>query len=121
MVNEAAEILACALEQDAQAQEAGNINDIGLRWDDIYAEILPIQDTAEPIFAMAMRFWDDWGDASKHEWKYHEPITKEQWPIFARELATCLRTETMPENQIINENFTPMPTVSILERIKKWF
>ncbi len=74
MNNEAAEILANALVQDAQAQDAGRINDIGLRWDDVYAEILPFQDTSEPILAISMRFWDNWGDASIHEWQYHEPI-----------------------------------------------
>ncbi len=120
MTTEAAEILADALEQDAQAQEAGKVDAIGLRWDDVYAEILPIQDTSEPIFAMAMRFWDDWCDASSHEWRYHEPITNEQWPQLARELANCLRAGSMPTNQIIIESFTPKPRVGILRRLKKW-
>ncbi|HEB54832.1 MAG TPA: hypothetical protein ENI98_00725 [Gammaproteobacteria bacterium] len=119
MKNEAAEILAKALEEDAIAQESGNIDDIGLRWDDVYAEILPLQDVSEPIFAMAMQFWDGWVDASNHEWQYHKPVKKEQWPIFARELADCLRSGTMPANQMLIDVFSPGRRTIISKRIKK--
>ena len=119
MTNEAAEILANALEQDASAQMALNWQRIGLRWDDV-AKILENHDTSEPIFAMAMQFWEDWGDASNHDWQYHT-ITCEQWPQLARELASCLRNGSMPTNPIIIENYTPKPKVGFLQRLKQWF
>ena len=43
MNNEAAEILADALERDAKDHDAGQYKDIGLKWDDIYGQLLPIE------------------------------------------------------------------------------
>jgi hypothetical protein len=44
MNKEAAEILAAALEEDAQDHESGKYTEIGLKWDDVYGQILPIED-----------------------------------------------------------------------------
>jgi hypothetical protein len=79
MNNEAANILASALENDANNHDAGIHQEIGLNWDNIYAEILPIEeDINSPLYNMTFRFWDEWGDAANHGWQYHEPIEKEQ-------------------------------------------
>jgi len=122
MNKEAAEIFATALENDANDQDEGRYENIGMKWDDIYAQILPIEeDINVPIYNMAFRFWDDWCDTSNHEWQYHEPITKKQWPQFARELAQCLRTGRMPTNLIIIEKFTPKPKIGLWQRIKQRF
>jgi len=122
MNKEAAEIFAKALENDANDHDAGKYENIGMKWDDIYAQILPIEDDINnPIYGMAFRFWEDWGDASNHEWQYHEPIKKEQWPIFARELAQSLKTGSMPQNQAIIENFKPKPKVGLFKRLKNAF
>jgi hypothetical protein len=120
MNKEAAEIFATALENDADEQDAGRYENIGMKWDDIYAQILPIEeDINTPIYNMAFRFWDDWCDASNHEWQYHEPITKNQWPQFARDLALSLRSGNIPTNQIIIDNFTPKPKIGVFQRLKQ--
>ena len=119
---EAAEALANALESDADDQDAGRYENIGMKWDDTYAQMLPIEeDMNNPIYGIAFRFWDDWCDASNHEWQCHEPIKKEQWPNFARELAQSLKTGVMPNNQVIIENFTPKPKVGLFTRVKNVF
>jgi hypothetical protein len=122
MNNEASNIVATALEIDANKHDAGEYQEIGSCWDNIYAEILPIEeDISSPLYNMTFRFWDDWGDAANHNWQYHKPIKKEQWPLFARELAVCLRTQTMTTNIVLLNSFMPKPKLSLLERIKKWF
>ena len=122
MNNEATNIIASALESDANNHDSGKYQEIGLNWDNIYSEILPIEENiASPFYSMAFRFWDDWGDAANHEWQYHEPIKKEQWPQLARELANCLRSQTMTINSTLIDNLMPKPKVSLLERIKRWF
>ncbi len=118
---EASEILARALEEDIKTQELGNPLEIGEKWDDVYGELLPIEDDiSNPIYSLAFRFWDDWGDASNHNWLYHEPTTKEQWPVYAREIASCLRACKLPESTTIIELFLPKPKVGIIQKLKLW-
>ncbi|MFH2047046.1 MAG: hypothetical protein ABIK92_18105 [Pseudomonadota bacterium] len=122
MNTEAAEILASALEQDASDQESGKIKDLGMRYDEVENQLLPIEeDINKPIYGLAFIFWDDWCDAANHEWQYHEPIKPNEWPIFAREIAASLRAGVLPTNPKIIENFYPKPKVSLFNRIKAWF
>lgn len=122
MNSEAAEILASALEQDASNHEGGNYSSIGSKWDDVYAELLPIEDDINnPIYGLAFRFWDDWCDSSNHDWQYHEPMTRDMWPGFAREIASALREGRLPEKETIINEFFPRPKVSWVTRIKSWF
>jgi hypothetical protein len=117
----AADMLADALEEDIRAQEQGRFIEIGEKWDDVYAELLPIEDDIDnPIYSLAFRFWDDWGDASKHDWLYHEPISKEQWPIYAKEIAASLRDGILPESVIIAEEILPKPKVGLIQKLKQW-
>lgn len=120
MNKEAAEIVACALEKDAADHVSGKYGNIGMCFDEVYGQILPIEeDVGNPIYQIAFRFLDDWRDASGHEWKYHDPIRKEQWPVFAGEIAESLRTGKMITNQLIIESFLPRPKESILARLKR--
>ncbi len=121
MTSKAAETLAQAIEQDIEAQEAGRYEDIGIRWDDVYSENSQTQGANDPIFSLAIRFWDDWGDAANHEWLYHEPMVKEDWPRVAREIVACLRSGTYPEDETIVQRFMPRPTVGVKVRLKRWF
>jgi hypothetical protein len=92
-----------------------------MHWDDVYGELLPIEDCNQPIYNLAFRFWDDWCDCANHEWKYHETMQKFEWPLFAREIAIALRTNTMPSNQRIIDQFLPKPKVSNFKKIKDFF
>ena len=118
---EAAEILANAIEEDIETQKQSRYLEIGEKCDDVHGELLRIEDDIEnSIYSLAFRFWDDWGDASNHDWLYHEPVAKEQWPVYAKEIATNLRLRRLPENPDIIEGFMPKPKVSFLQRMKKW-
>ena len=122
MNSEAVNILAAALEEDAKNHDSEKYSAIGLNWDNIYGEILPIEDDFEtPLYGMSFRFWDDWSDASNHDWMYHEPISKEDWPYLARELAQCLRDKKMPENTMLLNNFKVQPRKPFFDKIKDAF
>ena len=121
MTSESAEILARALEHDADTQEKNKTSEIGNRYDDVYSQILPINEIPEDLFGLAMRFWDDWVDASNHEWKYHEPLVESDWPRIARTIAAHLRDGTLPRDELILEQFLPKPKKPMLQRIKNLF
>ena len=57
MHSEAAEILANALEQDALAHEAGRMDELGMQYDPVLAQILPIDDIPPLISTLAFNFW----------------------------------------------------------------
>ena len=120
-VSKAGEILAKALEADASAQDRGEYSEIGMKYDEILCEVLPINDIPSDLFALAMNFWDDWCDAANHEWRYHEPCVERDWPRLARTIASHLRESTLPNDQSIIESFTPKPKLSLLARLGRMF
>lgn len=121
MKTEAVEILAKALEADIATQAQGDSLVIGEKWDEVYAQLLPIEDDIDnPIYKVAFQFWDDWGDASNHDWRYHEPTTKEQWPLYAKAIAESLRSGKLSEETAIINQFSPKPKVNLIQRIKQW-
>src|SRR5438552_10610357 len=75
---EAARILASALRQDAAAQEASNFEAIANRYDDVYAEVLPLCSDLPDMVARGFTFWDWWADARNHDWKYYDGIRSEE-------------------------------------------
>jgi hypothetical protein len=103
MPGEEHEIMASALEADAGLQEQGSIREIGENYDPTYGRILEINDDYDESVAFAFTFWDNWVDASNHEWKYHEPITERDWPRFAREVAQAVRRGELPRNEFLIE------------------
>ena len=36
-------------------------------------------------------FVDSWIDASNHDWKYHEPITRDDWTEIAKQILESMR------------------------------
>ena len=121
MVSQPLEILAEAIEQDAIAHESGQHSTIGIRWDEIYQSILPSRKINAELIDLAIRFWDDWGDAANHDWKYHHPLKKDDWPILAREIAVSLRRNKLPANELILDNFLSRPKQSLFFRIRRLF
>jgi len=120
--SEAAEILAKALEVDALAHEAGQFANIGMRYDPVLGEILPINDIPEQLFGLAFGFWDCWLDAANHDWLHHEPMSKADWPNVARVISQCLRAGALPTDPMILNQFLPKPpSPSLLQRLKQWF
>ena len=120
MHSEAAEILANALEQDALAHESGKPDEIGMQYDPVLAEILPIDDIPPVLSALAFNFWDGWLDSKNHDWLYYEPMTRDDWPRAAREIAKALRSGVLPDNPAIIEQFIPKPRPTILNRFLHW-
>lgn len=120
--SKSAEILAAALERDADAQDRGEFGELGKRWADVRSEIVPINEIPNPLFYLAMRFWDDWGDTARHEWQYHEPFEQPDWPRMARDIANHVRAGTLPEDELVIKHFLPKPKKkTLLQRLKGLF
>ncbi|MBI1848657.1 MAG: hypothetical protein HY294_11340 [Candidatus Rokubacteria bacterium] len=104
---EADEILAKALLADAAAHEAGRYASIADRYDDVYRELLPIQDLAERRLVIALHFWGGWCDASNHDWQYYRGIGKADWPRLARDIASDLRQGRDSTDGLVVAHFAP--------------
>jgi hypothetical protein len=75
------EIMAAALEAEAALQERGSVREIGENYDPTYGRILEINADYDESVAFAFTFWDNWVDASNHEWQYHDPIAEREWRV----------------------------------------
>ncbi|MEY2426073.1 MAG: nitrite reductase small subunit [Actinomycetota bacterium] len=114
------EILARALVADAEAHESARYDDIGERYDDVYGELLPIQDLGARKFAIAFHFWDAWIDARNHGWNYYPDIAPPDWPLFAREIAAALRDGVDPSNSTVVKLFSPENFPPLRKRLWTW-
>jgi len=115
------EIIASALEADVAHQENGRISEIGKTFDPTLARILEVNADYDESVGFAFTFWDNWLDASNHQWMYHDPITEHDWPRFARETADAIRRGELPRNEFLLEHMRPRPRRSLWQRIKSLF
>lgn len=113
MALKAAEILATALERDAEAQDAGELGDLRPRIEAVRQQVLPINDIPRPVFKLAQRFYRDWAMAAANDWRYRAPIDKSEWPRMARVIAQSVRSGRLPNDRPIIDYFVrrriPLP------------
>jgi hypothetical protein len=115
------EIMATALEAAAHSQEQGAFRHIGETYDPTYGRILELNSNYDDSIGFAFTFWDNWVDASNHEWQYHEPITRHDWPRLAREVAEAVRMGELPQNEFLVEQIQLKPRRSIWLWLKSIF
>ena len=121
MPGEEHELIAAALESAAALQEHGSVRDIGESYDSAYGRILEINSDYDESIAFAFTFWDNWVDASNHEWQYHDPIRESDWPRFAREIAEAVRRGELPCNAFLIDQIRLEPRRSPAEWFKSLF
>jgi hypothetical protein len=121
MPGEEHEIMAAALEAEAALQEQGSIREIGENYDRTYGRILEINADYDESIGFAFTFWDNWVDASNHEWQYHEPIREPDWPRFAREIARAVRRGELPRNEFLLDQVRLKPRRSFADWLKSLF
>jgi len=114
---EAARIVASALRQDAAAHEAGDFQAIANRYDDVYAEVLPLCSDLPGMVATGFTFWDWWADARNHEWQYYEGITRDDWPRLARHVADAVEAATPITDVVLMRHFQRAAQPSLFARI----
>lgn len=120
-VTEAEEILAAALIEDARAHDARSYDHIAIRYDDVYAQLLPIQDLGARRFAIAFHFWDGWCDARNHDWRYYPGINEADWPSLARHIAENLKRGEDATDPLVLEHFAPEKLRSRRVGLMGWF
>lgn len=108
--NASLDALALALELDANGAVAG----IGDRYDELEEQLLPSDDA---LLAMGFYFWDCWIDARNHDWYNYRDARRDDWPVFARALATALRGGVAPTD-VPESLLVPPPTIR--ERVRGW-
>ena len=113
--------MASALEAEAALQERGAIREIGENYDPTYGRILEVNADYDEAVAFAFTFWDNWVDASNHDWQYHEPINERDWPLFAREIAHAVRHGQLPDNDFLVEQIRLKPRRSMWQWLKSVF
>ena len=121
MPGEEHEIVATALEAEAALQEQRSVRAIGENFDPTYGRILEINADYDESIGFAFTFWDNWIDASNHEWQYHDPIREHDWPRFAREVAQAVRRGELPHNEFLIDQIRLKPRRSLVERFKSLF
>ncbi len=119
MATEAAEILANALVADADAHEAKRYGEIGERYDDVYAQLLPLDGLSARSVRIAFDFWDGWIDARNHDWLYYDGIEQGDWPRHARFVAECLRSGRVPDDPTLQRHFDRPPNAPLLVRLAR--
>ncbi|MCY4263520.1 MAG: hypothetical protein OXE78_01520 [Gammaproteobacteria bacterium] len=105
MASKAADILANWLEQDAEAFERNLLKDLTERLKSIQQEVVPINDIPRPTFKLAMSFLKEWDLALRKGEEYFGSIQMRDWPVMARTIAENVRKGSLPNDQLILDNF----------------
>jgi hypothetical protein len=114
-------ILAAALVADAAAHETGQFEAIGEVYDDVYRELLAIQDLKERRFGIALNFWDGWADARNHDWFHYPGIAQSDWPRLARGIAEALENGVDPTDAAVVARFAPENLLPLRTRLSHWW
>lgn len=88
------------LEAAATAHENGNYEVMREKFNEFESALAHYEDRSQNI-NLVYNFWDCWLDASNHEWQYHEPVEKQDWPDLAREIVSDLKAKRDIKNPII--------------------
>ncbi len=96
---EARRYVAEQLEREADAQERGDLDQVGtgVAALESYASRTPSASWSDPTLGAAYTFWDAWVDARNHEWRYYARMPDAaSWPPVARRIAAALRAGEDP-------------------------
>lgn len=121
MQAKAANIMADALERDADAHDLDELTDVDAHIEDVRRQVLPINNIPEPIYKLALRFWKEWARASRDDWVHYAEIDKAEWPTMARTIAKHVRLGTLPNDKRIIRNFMRRRPPLSWAKIKRLF
>ena len=117
LITEANAIVAAALEAEATLQESGGVERLGEAYEPTYARAREIDQNYGEAIAFAFTFWDEWTDAARHDWQFHDPLTRADWPRFARDIAAAVRQGRVPDNEFLLEQIRLKPR----RTFRQWF
>ena len=105
MTQTAAELLAGALEREADAHERGELGDARSRMEAVRREVARFNDIPRPVYKLALRFWKAWAREASFGWGQTASITKDDWPRLARKVAQSVRAGRLPSDPLILQHF----------------
>lgn len=114
------EVLASALEADADSHDAGRHDCVGERYDDVLGEVLPFWSSHAGALSMGFHFWDCWVDARNHDWNYYPDAREGDWPRLGRAVAAALRSGEDPDG-VPDALLVPGPTLRqrVMARLRR--
>lgn len=118
---EARRALMKALQKDACYHEQGLFNRVGEDFDKLDGEIP--RTIHDKHFWIAFTFWECWVDQCNHGFyqQFYDGIGKEDWPVFAREIAQCLERQEVILNPVVLQQFDlSSQGPGFFERLRNW-
>jgi len=109
--------MASGLEAAAAAQEQGEYLCVGKAYDRTFARTIEADPNYDDAVAFALTFWDEWIDATNHDWRYHGAVSPVDWLRFARHVAQEVRQGVVPSDPELLERVMPKPR----KRLPRWF
>ena len=94
-----------ALAREASLHDQGRFAELGASFNELDARIPRRGGAPFDRLLIALRFLDDWLDASNHNWQYHEPVQRSDWPVLARVLIADISADRDPSHTVILKHF----------------
>lgn len=106
-----------SLEKALVAHENRDIFSIDDNLDE-YDKLIPRDDIpANSLLFITLEFWSSWSDSAIHDWKYHEPLSKDDWPRLAKILIEDLKLN----REVTNFELLTLFSVNIDPVKGSWF
>ncbi len=96
-----------AMAHDVAAHESGDFASIGRDLDEIASSIPRDLGERSSRIGLVMYFWDDWIDARNHDWQYHDPITRSDWPKMGRSVIAALERDVPIDDPMFLDHYRP--------------
>jgi hypothetical protein len=114
------ERIADALERAAEVHESERYRELSTIYDEV--DIPETRGDGDQFakIGIALNFFDGWVDASNHDWLYYEGIAQDDWPRFARIIASAIRSDREVPTPMVLQHFDLRGSVrdpTILDRI----
>ena len=94
-----------ALARDASLHDQGLFAELGASFDELDARIPRSAGAVFDKLLIALRFLDDWLDASNHDWQYHQPMQRSDWPTLARTLIADISADREISDAAVLKHF----------------
>src|SRR5262249_15761966 len=99
--DEARETMASALDRAIKAHESQRLGAIEYGYEAIDAALAGNFDPRFQKLHIALQFWVSWLDSRNHQWQYYEPLTEQDWPVYARQIVLALREDRDIPSELI--------------------
>ncbi len=73
------------------------------------------------LLTFTLEFWSGWSDCAIHDWRFYQPLVKEDWPQLCSILQANLESNTEVTDEKIRKHFLVSPRKPMFSRLRSWF